>query len=572
MSYIKKLDVQEIKEDFRRFLGAQEEFSDFDMTQSGIDQLLTLMAYGIHYDSLQANVSNTEMFLSTAQLRKSVVARAKHLMYTPKSKISASAIIDVIVEERNGVNLPSTLFLPKGTQFAVAQDLAESFFFVTRESYVAEKVGTIFRFEDVKIYEGSYNNVYQRWMGDKLSIPSRNVDIDSVQVFVREDPNSTIYTEYNRTTSIVDLTGESQVFYLEEFYDSNYGIYFGDGILGKFVPNRSDILITFIETKGSEGNKLNSFSFVKTPDKTDPINQGQIRTITKEASSGGSEQESIESIKFNAPKFFSSQGMILNDFDANYIIPTLYPDIKSVNLWSGKGADSFGRTYISLNPYLDNLTQNRIDEILEDVERRRSVVLTDLVYVPPVYLDLEIRLNLFLDGVQSITSTESALYSRIIKFSEDNIEDYMKNFISSKFIKYVTSDVDQYDFSLGIISRLIVYPNSLESYQFNFYNEISSLKTNEFIFQGSTAYIESFGSTLRIVSTTDGSILRRNAGTVDLQTGKGIISNLNIQAIEDNTLVITAEPKRESIFSKDNAICRILEKDIKLTYELPRRT
>lgn len=565
--FLQKLDASTIKDNFRDYLKSQDEFTDYDLTQSAMDALLNTFAYAIHYDSYQANASNAEMFLSSAQIRKNVTGRAKMLKYTPKSRTSAVAVINVIVEERNGQTLPSTLFMPKGTVFAVSADLTQSYYFSTRQAYTANKVGSIFTFEDVKIYEGLYSNAYQKYTNGQIAtIPDPNIDTSSVEVFVQEDSNSNVFEDYSKVQSILGLRGDDRVFYLEENFNELYGVYFGDGLLGKKVADNTNVLITFQTCSGQDGNDLSGFAFVKSPNKTDVINTGRVTTITKAVSSGGAERESIDSIKFNAPKYYSTQGLIINEESANYVIPELYPDIKSVNLWSGKGV-SFGRTYISLNPYEDNLTEDRINEILTDIEKRRTVILTEFVYVAPTYLDLEIRLNVFLDTSRSIESIETDLYSRILAFSKNNIEDYKKSFISSKFITEITPTLLGYDFSLGVISRQTVFPNSLESYAFNFYNEIKSLSSNEFTFQGSTCRLISDGSILKIV-TDSGQVVRTNAGSVDLSTGKGIFQGVNIQAIEDNILELKAEPVRESIFAKENSICRILEEDIKITYEI----
>ena len=567
--YLQKLDVPSIKTNFKNYLKSQDEFTDYDLTQSGIDQILTLLAYGIHYDSYQANFSNSEMFISSAQLRKNVTGRAKMLKYFPKSRTSAFAVVDVLIEERDGQTLPNTLFMPKGTQFSVASTLTKSLYFATREAYTAQKNGSVFRFENVRLWEGSYSTTYQKYKnGETISIQDPNVDTASVEVWVQDDPDAPgdSFTKYEKVQSILGLTGEDRVFYLEENFNELYGIYFGDGILGRKVADGTNVLITFQTSSGAEANDFSNFSYVKSPDKNDPINTGRATVFTKARSSGGAERESIESIRFNAPKYYSTQGVILNEENANYVLPTLYPDIKSVNLWSGKGV-SYGKTYISLNPYEDNLTQDRIDEILTDIEKRRTVVLTSLQYVAPAYLDLKIRLNVFLDGTRSIQDIETELYERILSFSKNNIEDYKKNFISSRFITEITPTLLGYDFSLSVASRQVAYPNSLESYSFNFHNEIRSMTSNWFTFQGDQARIISSGSTLQIQGI-DGRILRAQAGTVDLTTGIGVTQMINIQAIEDNTLEFTAEPVRESIFAHENSICRILEKDIWITEEV----
>jgi hypothetical protein len=568
MAVIAKTDFSDLRDDFKNFLQSQTEFTDFDLTQSGLDQIINLMSYGIHVDSIQANVSNSEMFLDSAQLRKNVTSRAKMLMYTPKSVTSARSIIDIIVTDSDSSNLPNTLFLPKGTKFLTNKSSTETLSFMTTSSYIAQRIGNRYTFSSIPIYEGIFTNTTVAFDGDFIEIPNANVDTSTIEVYVQEDLNSVVYTKYEKMNRIFDAKSDSKVFYLETSFNDLYKIYFGDGVLGKVVPKNRSVIVTYLVSSGINGNDYKNFNFGKTPTVSDPINSAKFTINVKEKSSGGADLESIDSIKFNAPKYYSSQGIILNDYNANVIIPHNYPEIKSVNVWSGKNSGAFGTTYVSLNPYIDNLTQDRIDEIIAELESSRFVILTNLEYKAPEYIDLNINLNVYFDGTVSTDVIKTNLYDTILSYSENNIEDFKRKFISNKFINDITTSVNiQYDFSLNIISRIPIYVNTLDSYTFDFKNEIQSLKTNQFTYQGVSCFIKNSGSDLNLYYVSNGNLVK-TIGTVDLSKGSGSFGQINIQAITDNTMEITALPKRESIFSEDYTILRILEKDINISYEV----
>lgn len=564
-----ELDFPTIRENFKRFLKDQDEFTDYDLTQSGLDVIINMLAYGIHYDAFQANFSNNEMFLEAAQLRRNAVSRAKHLMYTPKSRVAARLVADVTVEDTDTVTLPNTLFLPKGSKFTSKNQDARDVVFVTTESYAASKDVDSFFFPNVSMYEGSYVVTYEAYDGKSVEIKNGDVDTRFLEVYVQEDPQSVTYHKYTPVDNILNVAGDSRVFYLEENFNENFKVYFGDGVLGKKVANGRMVMLTYLVTAGADGNGISSVGFSKSPSKSDDVNFGQTRATVKEVSSGGAERESIESIKFNAPRYFSTQKIILNDTDATFIIPKMFSDIKSVNIWSGKGSGAFGKTYLSLNPYEDNLTDQRIEEILTEVEKSRFVILTELVHVSPSYIDLGIKLNVYFSNSSSFAAAKTDLYDSILEYSEKNIEDFKKNFISSKFISAVqTDDIVEYDFDLVMKNRLPIFTNSVENYFFDFKNEVTSLKTSEFTWQGQTAYIASdIQGILYIYSSSNNTILS-NIGEVDLSTGSGAIYDINIQYALDNEVTITAVPKRESIFGVNNNILRILEKDIEITYEI----
>lgn len=562
------LDFPEIKENLKTFLNSQTEFSDYDLTMSGMDQIINLLAYGIHYDSIQSNFSLNEMFLESAKLRKNIVSRAKQLSYTPKSAVSAKLIANIIIEENIGIPLPNTLFLPKGTKFIAKSKDFKDISFVTTQLYVAYKTNSIWTFSNVELYEGSYNAVYSQYNELGIEIPNENIDERFIEVFVKETSNALTNTTYNRVKNILDVDSNSRVFYLEENSNERYTIKFGDGVLGKRVLDGTEVLITYVQNHASNGNGHSDLSFSKTSVSTDMINKGKVRIITILKSSGGADKETTESIKINAPKYFSTQRIILNDSDAKSIIPKLFSDIKSVNVWSGKNTNVFGKTFISLNPYEDNLTEERINEILLELEKERFVILTKLEYKKPTYIDLGVKIHVYFKSSTSITTIKDALYEKIIEYSKNNIEDFMKNFISSRFISTINleSQLD-YDYDIQIKYRLPVILNSLQKYSFSFQNEISKIESSSFIWEGELSIIKNDLNVLNIYKLSTNEKIR-SIGAVDLITGELAFDLLNIQYSENNEITFTATPELESIFGVNNNILRILEKDIDLTYEI----
>lgn len=568
MAIINKVDFADLREDFKKFMQSQSEFTDYDMTQSGLDVIINLMSYGVHYDSIQANFSNSEMFLSTAQLRKNVTSRAKHLMYRPKSATAARAMVDIEVVEVDGLTLPNTLFIPKGTKIVTNDSLTTTIDFITRDAFMAERNGDSYVFKNIPIYEGQYLNTSQPYNGEGVVIPHSLVDIFSLEVYVQEDPLSTNYVKYELMNDLFKARKDSKVFYLEENYDGLYYVYFGDGVLGRKIEKGINVILTYNVCSAEAGNGLASFGFAKTPNPVDPLNRARVVVRTRDKSSGGSSRENIESIKFNAPKFFSTQRIILNDEDANAIIPHEYPDIKSVNVWSGKLSKAFGKTYISLNPYIDNLQQTRIDEILADLQKNRFVVLTELEYVRPSYLDISPIITVYFDGRTPIETIEKDLYESIVKYSNDNIEDFKREFISSDFIRKINFGNLKYDYAVELKSRVPAFVNSLVPYSFDFKNSVRSIKSNTFIRQGTEVWIESSGTDL-ILRSKAGII--RKVGVFDPSNGTGRTEDIVIQSVLNNTLEFVAQPIYESLFSSDNAILRILEKDIRIKFVKPKQ-
>ena len=92
---VTEFDFDDVKENLKIFLGAQNEFTDYDFEGSGMSALLDVLAYNTHYLGFNANMLANEMFLDSASLRSSIVSHAKTLGYVPTSSRASKAKIDV---------------------------------------------------------------------------------------------------------------------------------------------------------------------------------------------------------------------------------------------------------------------------------------------------------------------------------------------------------------------------------------------------------------------------------------------------------------------------------------------
>ena len=115
---VSDLDFDDIKLNLKTFLQNQSEFQDYDFEGSGMSVLLDLLAYNTHYLGFNANMLANEMFLDSADLRASVVSKAKQVGYTPTSAVSSKATIDVLVNNGSG----SSITMVRGTKFTSTVD------------------------------------------------------------------------------------------------------------------------------------------------------------------------------------------------------------------------------------------------------------------------------------------------------------------------------------------------------------------------------------------------------------------------------------------------------------------
>jgi hypothetical protein len=311
------LDFDSIKNNLKTFLRSQSQFQDFDFEGSGMSVLLDLLAYNTHYNAFYLNMIANEMFLDTSKLRQSTVSHAKLINYVPESSHGAEAKLNIRVtpstsEDQN----TSSLTLDKYTRlFGGALD-GVNYPFVVLDSYTVNKDGNSFLFSNVTIKQGEV--VTRQFLMDptntkrRFEIPSENIDLNTVIVTVQESAASTNTSVYNIAEDLTEITRDSKVYFIEENEDGNYRIYFGDDVIGKKPTNGNIINVTYIDTLGSIGNKISSFSMANT---IGGLYNDNVSVSSTSSSYSGSEKETIEQVKYRAPYFYSAQNRAITTYD-----------------------------------------------------------------------------------------------------------------------------------------------------------------------------------------------------------------------------------------------------------------
>ena len=362
---ITDLDFDTVKSNFKTFLSQQSTFSDYNFEGSGMSVLMDLLAYNTHYQAFHANMLANEMFIDTSVTRASAVSHAKSLGYTPTSMKSSYAKLTITVSD---VPLSQTsLTMPAGTAFNTVVDDA-SYQFVTISDVTVTSDSGIFSFPDVGVYEGTRvqyqytvnsNNLEQQFV-----IPSPSVDTSTLVVRVQNSSSDTTTTTYSLNTDYSTLLSTSTKYFLQEIENGQYEVYFGDGVVGKKPIDGNIIILNYVVTNGELADGASAFTSASTIG-----GYSNISVTTVSNASGGGESESVDSIKFNAPLKYAAQGRAVTPDDYKSILPSVYPNIRSVQVWGGEDNDPaiYGRVYISIKPNSGNTltttTKNNIMQI-----------------------------------------------------------------------------------------------------------------------------------------------------------------------------------------------------------------
>ena len=426
---VTELDFDQIKRNLKNFLKQQNEFTDHDFEGSGLNTLLDVLAYNTHYNALNAHYSLNEAFLDSAQIRGNVVTRAKLLGYTPRSILSARATINLVVDmagENNATQGATTsLVLPRGTKFTTLAN-GESFDFVSLENVTGVKSGTKFTFSNVAIAEGTYKTLLYRVDNDiesqKFQLGDIDADTSTLRVRVQQNEQSVTHEVYTKFESLLNVDSTSRIYYLQENPSELFEIYFGDGVIGKKPVNNNIVTLDYVFSKGEEANGADTFTISGT---LGGLVNSTYTATTVTAAAGGTEKETMESIRFNAPLTFTSQNRAVTSDDYRGIILKNFANISSISTWGGEDNDpvDFGRVYISIKPLTaDVLTAEEKSQIKDNVLKGKNIVSVTPEIVDPSFTNLE--LDVFVKYNPNLTDRSSVDLQTLVK---DVIADYNFN-------------------------------------------------------------------------------------------------------------------------------------------------
>ena len=435
------LDFEEIGDNIKTYLKGQEKFKDYDFEGSNMSVLIDMLAYAGHIGGLNTNLAASEMFLDSAQLRKNVVSRAKDLGFTPASERATAAEIELKITNVSNANgtIPTEndMTLNRGHNFSTTLD-GVSYNFVNSSSVVPVRDNQVFTYALVNIIQGQYitdSFVFDNQIKNaKFVLSNGRVDKSKLEISVNSNG---VVSKYSLSTDVSTITSASRVFYAQENEEGFIEIYFGDDVLGKGLDDGDVISATYIAVDDIHADGAKIFTSIDT---VNGFSNATITTLT--TATGGSEKESIDSIKFKATKFYTSQNRLvtLNDYKAK--VQEYYPNADAVAVWGGEDNDppQYGKVFITLKP------QN--SDYLSVVEKgavQRKLNQLNMLTVRPVIVDAEIVKILLTtvfkyneaDTTLSKGELETIVRNSIVSFDNTNLNNFDSIFRHSNLVKAI---------------------------------------------------------------------------------------------------------------------------------------
>ena len=438
-SQLTSLDFFEIKESIKSYLRTRKEFTDYDFEGSAASYLIDILAYNTYYTAFNANMALNEAFLETATVRDNIVRIAKQLNYTPRSIKAPRACVTIRVQTQqslNGTTFPEFCTLKAGDVF-IARNFNDTYTFcVTRDLQTTVDSATgIAVFDPVLVYQGNllkFNYTVDYTKKQEYIIPTENVDTQLVYVDISPNAQSQEIDTYNLAKNVTTLNSTSRIYYLEESDDLRYRLVFGDGVLGRKLIDGEYIRLSYVTTFGEEANGCKDFAFVGTIKDSDgrAIAPSNIEIVTRESAADGEARESALSIKFRAPKSFSTQNRAVTEGDYEHIVSEIYPQAASVTAYGGEKLSPpiYGKVYVAIRPKTGNKLNETTKAKIKNDLKRYTVASIDPVIIDPTTFYIIPKSYIYYDG-NNTNKSGAQLGSDVLR----NVDQFNKNGQNNRF-------------------------------------------------------------------------------------------------------------------------------------------
>ena len=551
---ISELDFDGIKTNLKNFLSQQDEFRDYDFEGSGMSVLVDMLAYNTHYLGYNANMLANEMFLDSADLRSSVVSKAKQVGYTPTSSTAATAVVDVVVNNASG----SAITMSRGTKFTTTVD-SIAYNFVNNSELSITPTDGVYKFSNVTLSEGTFLNFkYTANTSDtdqRFIIPNNNVDTTTLTIKVQESSSDATTNTYTLATGITGLDSTSKVYFLQEVENGRYEVTFGDGVLGKAIADGNIIIMDYIVCNRDGPNGATTFTL---SGNISGFSSATVTTITN--ANNGSGPESIESIKYNAPRDYTAQDRAVTADDYKVLVKSLYANAQAVQVYGGEDAETpdYGKVYISIKAKSGaNLTESTKASIVTSL-KQYAVASVRPVIIDPEITYLTLNTNFKYDNgatTKDVSTLETNVLSTIANYGATTLENFTGLFRHSKLTENVNNadtsilsnitTIKMYKYITPTLSSALKYTLSFNNAFYNPHSGhnssgggvISSTgfkinnddSTNEHFLDDDGAgnvRVYYLSGTTRIYTST-------TFGTVNYTTGEIILTSANITSISN---------------------------------------
>ena len=571
------LNFEDIKVSIKDYLRQNSGFTDFDFEGSNLSVIINLLAYNTYLTAFNTNMAINEGFIDSATIRENVVSLARNIGYVPRSRRAATATVDYTI---TGISSTTTTieFQPgiisngrvssKNYLFSIPEKVTG-----TVENGTAEGV--------IDILQGQYLEkqfLVDSSQNQKFVLPNDHIDTSTIRVNVRENSTSTSKTEYKLVDNILGITSTSQIYLLQETSDEKYELLFGDDIFGKKLDAGNVIQISYIRTDGTDGNGVKNFNFAgiikdqegATIDNYDPF------LATNKGSENGDEIESLQSVKYYAPRRYASQHRAVTASDYEAILPSVYPNIESVSAYGGEDLDppQYGKVFMAAKPRNGNFLSDFTKKDILNSFKSYSVagIVPEFVDLKFLYVEVDSYVYYNANFIGDPDNLKTDIIGALTSFAGGTeLNKFGGRFKYSKILSLIDSvntSITSNITTIRIRRDLLAQINQFAQYELCFDNTFYrgdtkyNIKSTGFSVSGtegevffSDEYVSGDQGNLflfQVVSSSEIKIISKSFGTVDYKKGEIIIDTVNITSTTqpNNIVEVQAIPESNDVLAR----------------------
>ena len=557
------LDFDQIKTSLTDYLRENSDFTDYDFEGSNLSNIIDVLAYNTYISSYNANMLSNEIFIDSATLRENVVALARNIGYTPRSRTCAKAIISFFVDTTGFTTKPVTVTLRKGIVATSASVFgSESYSFSLPSDITVPVIDGIATFNNITIYEGTFLTSNFTVSSANPAPPSRytldnaNIDTSTLEVTVRETQSSTSSKKYVFSDTLIEVTSSSRVYFVQEVEDQRYELIFGDGVFGEELKAQNYIEVSYITSAGEDANGVSSFNFNGrlVDNNNNLISTGISILSTVNESVGGKSIESVDSIKRFAPKIYSTFNRAVTAGDYEALIPKIYPETESVSAFGGEELTppQYGKVFITIKPFYGPYVPDSIKNNLNTLLRKYSVagIITEILDLKYLYVEAHVNAYYNPNLAASSDAVKTVVSNNINSYADSSeMNKYGAKFKYSKFQTVVDNSNDSITSNITKIEiRRNLKPslNQNAEYELCFGNSFYIKNNNGYNIKSSGFNVSGIAETVylsdlpneegtignlflfTLASRNNPRIVSTNVGTVDYDKGEVLINPINI--------------------------------------------
>ena len=587
-----ELDFNTLKASFKQYLSGQAAFADYDFDGSNMSVLLDILSYNTYINNFYLNMVGSEMFLDTAQLRESVVSHSKELNYLPRSSTSAKSIVNVTIVPDDS---PTNIVIPKFYKFYTEMD-NKTYTFSTASETVVYPVSNTYTAANLEIYEGEVVTEYFTAYADRRYIlQSENVDTNSIEVVVINSQYDSANSMWLRSDNLYGLTPTSNVYFLQGHSTNQYEIVFGNDVTGKSLNVGNIVKVTYRDTVGDTGNGAYAFSKGKDIDGYNTISVSTVISGTE-----GSTRESVDSIRFNAPRFFTTQERAVTSLDYANLTKQKFPQLQSVIAFGGEelSPPQYGKVGISVKPYgssgliSDSLKANIVTYL------NTKNITTQAIIIDPEYFYVGVSSKVIFNPALTTSSPaqiKAIVEQTIYNFGQTQLSEFGNDLRFSKLssaIDNTDNSIIGNDTSLKIIKRWSPSVGVTSAINFTFDNQ---LYAETKLYELPQGHEQTFSSSAFVFTHTDGNdyscyfgdnglgqvhiftnqvtaqgIIRTplatNVGSVNYATGEVTLS-ASIASYNNSYISLYGIPKNKDMYAVKNKFLIIENSDMSVSVD-----